>query len=95
MLRFGETNVTKEKFYAAKIPIQIWDVNVDNMVVSTLVKTKTNYKYLIGYLDKAARPLLFIMSIMSGHAKAFKVKDGDQDKNSKLKFTVWEVIRKI
>ena len=51
MLRFGETNVTKEKFYAVKTPIQIWDVSVDNMVVSTLVQTKTNYKYLIGYLD--------------------------------------------
>ena len=32
---------------------------------------------------------------MSGHAKSFKVKDGDEDKNSKLMFTVWEVIRKI
>ena len=55
---------------------------------STLVKTKTNYKYLIGYLVKAARPLVLIMSVMSGHAKTFKVKDGDQDKNSKLMFTV-------
>ena len=26
MLRFGETKVTKEKFYAAKEPIKIWDV---------------------------------------------------------------------
>ena len=42
MLRFGETKVTKEKFYAAKKPTEIWDVNVDNIFISELVKTKTN-----------------------------------------------------
>ena len=50
MLRFGETKIAKEKFYAAKKPINIWDVNVDNIVISKLVKTKINSKYLIGYL---------------------------------------------
>ena len=33
--------------------MNIWDVNIDNIVISELVKTKTNAKYLIGYLDKA------------------------------------------
>ena len=33
--------------------IKIWDVNTDNIVISKLVKAKTNSKYLIGYLDKA------------------------------------------
>ena len=42
MLRFGETKVAKETFYAAKKSIKIWDVNVDNIVISKLVKTKTN-----------------------------------------------------
>ena len=51
MLRFGETKVTKEKLHAAGKPIKIWDVNVDNIVISKLVKTKTNSKYLVGYLD--------------------------------------------
>ena len=41
MLRFGETKITKEKFSAAKIPIKIGDVNVDNIVISKLVQTKT------------------------------------------------------
>ena len=50
MLRFGETKIAKEKFYAAKKPINIWDVNVDNIVISKLIKTKINSKYLIGYL---------------------------------------------
>ena len=80
MLIFGETKVTKEKFYAAKKPIKIWDVNVDNIVISKLAKTKTNSKYLIGYLDNVTRPLVLIMPKMSGYVKTFKV----QDKSSKL-----------
>ena len=32
-MRFGEKEITKEKFYAAKKPMKIWDVNVDNIVV--------------------------------------------------------------
>ena len=46
---------------------------------------KTNTKYLIEYLDKVMRPLVLIMPKMSGYVKAFKVKDGDKDKNNKLK----------
>ena len=84
MLRFREGEIVKEKFYASKKPIKIWDVNVDNIVISKLVKTKTNSKYLIGYLDKAIRPLVLIMPKMSGYVKTFKVKDGDKDKNNKL-----------
>ena len=60
--------------------IKIWDVNVDNIVISKLVKTKTNSKYLIGFLDKAIRPLLLIMRKMSGFVKTFNL----EDKNNKL-----------
>ena len=42
MLRFGETKVAKEKFYGAKKPIYILDVNVDNIVIS-----KINWKKVI------------------------------------------------
>ena len=69
----------KRKIYAAKKPIKIWDVNVDNIVISKLVKTKTNSKYLIGY-SKVVRPLVLIMPKMSGYVKTFKVKDRDKDK---------------
>ena len=41
-MRFGEKEIAKEKFYAAKNPIKIWDVIVDNIVVSKLVETKNN-----------------------------------------------------
>ena len=40
MLRFGETKATRETFYAAKEPIKTWDVNVDNIFISKLVKNK-------------------------------------------------------
>ena len=53
MLEFGEIKVTKGNFYAAKKRVNIWAVNVrmwdDNIVLSKLIKTKTNSKYLIGY----------------------------------------------
>ena len=55
------SEVAKKKFYAAKKSLKIWDVNVDNIVISKLVKTKTNSKYLIWYLDKDIRPLVLTM----------------------------------
>ena len=84
MLRFGETKITEEKYYATKKTIKIWDINVDNTVTKKLVQRKTNSKYLIGYLDKAIRPLVLIIPKMSGHIKTFQVKDGNKDKNNKL-----------
>ena len=40
MLRFGKIKVVKEEFYGAKNPINIWDVNVTNIIISKLLKTK-------------------------------------------------------
>ena len=55
------------------------------MVISKLVKTKTNSNYLIGIkLYKAIRRLVLIMPKMSGYVKTFKVEEGDQDKNNKF-----------
>ena len=62
MVKFGKKEIAKQKFYAAKKPRKIWNVNVDNIVISKLVKTKTNSKYLIGYLDKDIRPLVWIIT---------------------------------
>ena len=38
---------------------------------------------MIGYLDKAIRQLVLIMSKMSGYVKTFKVQEVDKDKNNK------------
>ena len=72
--------VTKEKLSTAKKSIQIWDVNINNIVISILIETKTNSKYLIGFSDKAIRPLVLIMPKVSGYVKTFKAKDGNKDK---------------
>ena len=76
MLSFVKTKVTKEKFYDAKRPANIWDVNVVNIVhsVSKLVEVKTNFEYLIGYLE-AIRPLVLILLKKSGYVKTSKVKE--------------------
>ena len=85
MLRFGETNIAKETFYVAKKPMKTWAVNVDNIVILKLVKTKTISKYLIGIkFGEVAKPLVLIMPKMNGYIKTFKVKEGDKDKNNKL-----------
>ena len=40
MVRFGEKEIAIEKFYAVKKPINIWDVNVDNIVITKIIDTK-------------------------------------------------------
>ena len=73
MLRFGETKIAKEKLYASKKSIKIQDVNIHKIAISKLIKTKTDLKYLIGYLNKTIKPLILIMPKMSGYVKTFKV----------------------
>ena len=51
------------------------DVDVYNIVVPKLIKMKTNSKYLIGYLDKVIRQLVWILPKMSEYVKTLKVKD--------------------
>ena len=79
MLRFGEAKAAKEKFYGAQKTTRIWEVNVDNVVLSKLIETKNNSKYLNGYLDEVAKPLVLIFPKMSGYVKTFKDKDGNKD----------------
>ena len=85
-MRFGETEIAKEEFYAAKKPVNIWDVNIDNIVISKLIKTKKNSKYLIEHLNKIIRPLVLIMPKVGGYVKTFIVKDEDKHRNKELMF---------
>ena len=64
-MRFVKTKIEKEKFYGAEKPINIWNVNGDNIVISKLVEIKTNSKYLIEYFDKIVRTLVLILPKMS------------------------------
>ena len=70
-----EREIAKEKFYATKRPMKIWYVNVNHIVISKLVKTKTDPKYLVGLkFNKAIRPLVLVMPKMSGYVKTLKLK---------------------
>ena len=64
------------------------NVNVNNIVISKLSETKTNSKYLIGYLDKVIRPLILKLPKMrgyvKGYVKTFKIKHGDKVRYNKL-----------
>ena len=61
-----------------KKTLKIWDVNDDNIVISKLIEANTNSKYLIGIkFDKSIRPLVLIMSKISGWFKTFEVEERD------------------
>ena len=64
--------------------MKIWNVNIDDKVISKLTETKTNSKYSIEYLDKIIKPQVFILPNMSRYVDTFKVKDRDEDNSSKL-----------
>ena len=66
--------------WCKKIYIYVWDVYVDNIVISKLVKAKTNSQYLSGYLDKFIRPFALALPKISGYVKTYKVTDRDIDK---------------
>ena len=78
MLRFGKTKVANEKSYGTKK--NTWNVNVDSVLVTKSVETKTDSMYLIWYLQKVKTPPVLIFLKMSGCVKTFKVKHGDKDK---------------
>ena len=78
MVRFGEEEIAKEKFHVLKKLIKISDVNVDNIIISKSVKTKTNSTYLIGIKsDKTIRPLVLTMPKTYRYIVTSKDKEGD------------------
>ena len=62
-----------------KKTVKVWNVNIDNIVVSKLIEVKT--KYLIRYLDEVILPLVLILPKTSGYVKL-------DDKNNKLSFRI-------
>ena len=100
MLQLGKIKVAKEKFYGAKISIKI---NADNIVISKLVETNNDSKYLCEYLGDFIRSLVLILPKTSGHAKTFKIKDKNvlmsffiDDENLLEKFkSIWTKIEDL
>ena len=63
-----------QKDFVVQETPKIWDVDIDNIVISKLIETKRNFKCLIGYLDEVTKPLALILPKMSGYVKTFKEK---------------------
>ena len=51
------------------------------MIISKLIGTKNNFKYLMGYLGEVIRPLVLTLPKMSGYVRTFKLLDKDEDKD--------------
>ena len=65
MLRFWRDKSSKRKSLYCKKTTNVWDVNIDDIVISKLIETKPNFKYWIGCLDKVIRRLVMILPKMS------------------------------
>ena len=72
---------SKEEFYSAKESIKVWEFDADDIVISKLIETKNNFKYLIGNLDDVIRPFILMLHKIDGYVRTFKDKEGDKDKN--------------
>ena len=47
MLRSRKTKAGKEEFYWIKKQMKFWDIDVNNIVILTLIEIKNNSKYLV------------------------------------------------
>ena len=54
---------------------KIWDVDIDNVVISKLIKTKNKSKDLNRYLVEIITPLILISRKMSRYVKTFRAKN--------------------
>ena len=100
-LQFNDIILNKKEFHRLKEPIDLFSVNVDQIVVSNKFKhNKKVFKHFIGYQKgEIVKPLCIILSQMSGYIKYFEngsksmsflIKDDEVwDKYDKM----WEVIK--
>ena len=81
MLKLQEKNSKRTIIWSKNV---IWDVYVYNIVISKLVNTKNNSKYLIGYSDEDIRPFVLLLPEMNRYVKTFKDKTGNNNNNLML-----------
>ena len=73
-LKFNDIILNKKEFHRSKEPIDLFSVNVDQIVVSDKFKhNNEGFKYFIGYLEGGiVKPLCIILPQMSGYIKYFE-----------------------
>ena len=77
-MRVGTTKVTTGILWCKKAN-KNFNVNVDNIVISKLVRTWINSKDLKRYLDEVIRLLVLIAPKISEYFKKLKYKGGDKN----------------
>ena len=72
-LQFNDTILNKKEFHRFKEHIDLFSVNVDQIVVSDKFKhNKKVFKHFIGYLEgEIAKPLCIILPQMNWYIKYF------------------------
>ena len=100
-LQFNNIILNKKKFHRSKEPLELFSVNVDQIVVSDKFKHNNKvFKHFIGYQEgEIVKPLCIILPQMSGYIKYFEngsknmsflIKDDEVwDKYDKI----WDVIK--
>ena len=72
VIRFGDTEIEKQKFHQHKRPISIENIDVNKIVVSNKVSfDKQGFKYLIGCRDDKIRILSILIPKMSAYRRDF------------------------
>ena len=73
-LKFNNIIVNKKEFHKSKDPIDLFSVNVDQLVVSDKFKhNNESFKHVIGYQKgEIVKPLCIILPQMSGYIKYFE-----------------------
>ena len=73
-LKFNNIRLNKKEFHKSKEPIDLFSVNVDQIVVSDKFKHNNKvFKHFIGYQEgEIVKPLCIILPQMSGYIKYFE-----------------------
>ena len=73
-LKFNDITLNKKEFHRSKEPIDLFSVNVDQIVVSDKFKNNNRvFKHFIGYQkDEIVKPLCIILPQMSDYIKYFE-----------------------
>ena len=73
-LQFNDIILNKKEFHKSKEPIDLFSVNVDQIVVSYKFKyNNQSFKYFIGYREgEIVKPLCIILPQMDGYIKYFE-----------------------
>ena len=72
-LKFNNISLNKKEFHKFKEPVDLFSVNLDQIVVSDKFEhNKKVFKHFIGYQkDKIVKPLCIILPQMGGYIKYF------------------------